>query len=51
VTHAMLCLVHNNPPTEEARRRGGPCLVYCKKGMSRSGAVVVAYLMQAQVNF
>lgn len=37
------------PRTEEARRRGGACLVFCKKGMSRSGAVVVAYLMTTQV--
>lgn len=28
-----------------AKEEGGVCLVHCKKGMSRSGAVVVAYLM------
>lgn len=28
-----------------AKDEGGVCLVHCKKGMSRSGAVVVAYLM------
>jgi len=28
-----------------AKEEGGICLVHCKKGMSRSGAVVVAYLM------
>lgn len=48
VTQAS-CHTHTHTQqTEEARRRGGPCLVYCKKGMSRSGAVVIAYLMKAQ---
>ncbi len=33
---------------EEAKRQGGICLVHCKKGMSRSGAVVIAYLMYSK---
>lgn len=33
---------------DDAKAQGGICLVHCKKGMSRSGAVVIGYLMYSK---